>query len=387
MKYLRNIIVVILILVMVVLSLASWQAEKTLADLYKTGAIRLIPEVTLDENTLPNDTFLESVVDMAIDPEGNLYVCDYQAHDVKIINSSGKYLKSIGRAGQGPGEFQMPFNLTITKERLLVWELRNRRLSVLTNKGEHLKAVQVQMSDGWPRKLGSLPNGDFLIEKVRTYFGDNEKPQECHIEIFSPDLELKKSMYNTNFWENKYITKPQRTNVPIPYSPKVHWDVSQDGKIIIGYSEKFFIEIYDHSGRRVSQFEHKFNPVKVTDKDKERWFADMTTGTSAGGTTQGAPDFIKKNTKFPKFKPAFHNLIVDGEGNILVFCHQKDSADDSRLFSAFDPDGDFIGDVRIQEDPSLPINFFRACFSRKSVWVLEFTADEIATVRKYKISE
>jgi len=387
MKFTNYTFWIILIFIMALLCIASPTTEKTLADLYKTGTIHLVPELSLDEDSLPDDVFLESPIDLAIDSEGNLYVCDYQAHDIKVFNSSGKFLNRIGRQGQGPGEFNMPFNLALTKERLIVWEISNRRFSVFSNKGGYLKSIQVQMSDGMPRKLRALPNGDFVIEKYKMFFGDNEKPQECLIEIFSPNLEFKETVYSRDTWENKYITKPHRTNVPMPFSPTVHWDVSPDGKIITGYSETFLLEIYDGQGSKISQFEHKYNPVKVTSEDKEKFFSGITSRSSSGETIQGAPDFIKKNTKFPKFKPAFYNFMIDSEGNILVFCHQKDNTADYRLFSAFDPGGTFINDVRIENAESLRFSFYRACFWGKNFWIIEFTPDEIAIVRKYKISE
>jgi len=148
MKFTNYTFWIILIFIMALLCIASPTTEKTLSDLYKTGKIRLLPELSLDEDSLPDDVFLESPIDFAIDSEGNLYVCDYQAHDIKVFNSSGKFLNRIGRQGQGPGEFNMPFNLALTKERLFVWDMRNQRLSAFSKKGEHLKSIQIQMSAG-----------------------------------------------------------------------------------------------------------------------------------------------------------------------------------------------------------------------------------------------
>jgi len=35
-------------------------------------------------------------------------------------------------------------------------------------------------------------------------------------------------------------------------------------------------------------------------------------------TKKGAPDYIKENTDFPKYKPAFKEIVTDDEGNIWV---------------------------------------------------------------------
>ena len=175
--------------------------QKSLADIYRTGKVRFIPELTLDDNSMPEDIYFESPIDLTFDTENNIYVCDYQAHNIKVFDSSGKFMKTIGREGQGPGEFRMPFYLAFAKGRLAVWELRNRRLSVLTSGGEFLKSIHMSPTEGWPRKIRSIPNGDFVIERMKTYVGDNERPQECDIEVFSPDLEHKKTIYAQGVWE------------------------------------------------------------------------------------------------------------------------------------------------------------------------------------------
>jgi hypothetical protein len=72
--------------------------------------------------------------------------------------------------------------------------------------------------------------------------------------------------------------------------------------------------------------------VKVTDKDKETFFAGMTFS-SGGAVKQGAPDFIIKETEFPKTKPPFFDLFVDSEGNILVFPHRL-NRDEEHNFDA-----------------------------------------------------
>ena len=35
-------------------------------------------------------------------------------------------------------------------------------------------------------------------------------------------------------------------------------------------------------------------------------------------TKLGAPDYVVKATRFPRFKPAFDEVLWDPEGNILV---------------------------------------------------------------------
>ena len=360
--------------------------QKSLSNIYQKGKIRLIAELILDDNSMPEDVYFEAPVDLTFDTENNIFVCDYKSHDIKVFDISGKFIKTMGRKGQGPGEFQMPFNLAFAKDRLVVWELRNRRLSVLKSDGEFVKSIQVSSTEGWPRKIRSLPNGDFIIERIKSFVKDNKKPQECNIEIFSPNLEYKKTIYNQEFWENRYITSPSLRNVPQPFAAKVYWDVSPDGKIIVGFSEKYTIEIFDSEKGRLSSFNHASDPIKVTKNDKEKWFSGITT-TTPNGIKQGAPDHIVKNTKFPKYKPAFRYILVDGEGNILIFGHQKKSFEDIRYFDAFDPKGNFISNVQVVGDVFFPSSFSGVYIRGKFFWFRKTDEDGLFKIFKYRINE
>ena len=47
------------------------------------------------------------------DPPGNIYVADTGSNRVLMFNSKGKFLKEIGRQGEGPGEYRMLNHFTV----------------------------------------------------------------------------------------------------------------------------------------------------------------------------------------------------------------------------------------------------------------------------------
>lgn len=363
--------------------------QQALTDLYRTGKIRFIPELTLDDSSMPDGVFFESPFNITGDPDGNVYICDYRANNIKKFNASGKFIKIIGREGQGPGEFNWPSLATFAKDRLIVWDMRNRRICALTPEGEFITAIKISFEVGRPLKMRSLPNGDIVIENERSFFGESDKPQECTIEIFSSDLKHKKTIYSHEVWRNKYISSPRTTNIPQPFAPLVSWDVSRNGKIICGYSEKYEIEIHDSDKGKISFFTHSYEPVKITEKDKKEFFSRIGSMRSVGDQIverrKGADDFIIKNTVFPKFKPAFWNFIVDSEGNILVFTHRKNKEEMFRRFDAFDSEGNFITNVHVVGDVPFPASQ-GSSFIGRSIWTSKPGKDDLIKVIKYRIS-
>lgn len=366
---------------------AAPAAQKPPADLYRRGKIKLVPIATIDEKTLPKDVFFQGVVDIKCDPKGNVYVCDYRGNHIKKFDAAGKYLKTIGRQGQGPGEFNMPFYIAVTADRLFVYDMQNNRLCALTLDGTFVKSIPIIIGEGRPQEMSSLPNGDIVIGWEKIFYADRSRPQEYSIRVYTPDLELRKNIFSRDIWRNKYMTIEglgRTTNVIQPFSPLVSWDVTADGKIVIGFQKDYEIEIHDPAQGKIASYKHPYEPVKVTEKDKETFFGGMTYGSSDGRMMKGAPEPIVKATEFPKEKPPFLNLIADSDGNILVSPYRKNREEEWKTFDAFSPEGTFLGSVRIEGGETLP----RAAMIRDGVfWAMKTDDDGLVSLVKYKISD
>jgi len=76
----------------------------------KLELVRTIGGLDAEENSSfnnPNDIVRDSV--------GNLYILDTDNNRIQKLNSEGKFIKTIGRKGQGPGEFQAARSMDIDK--------------------------------------------------------------------------------------------------------------------------------------------------------------------------------------------------------------------------------------------------------------------------------
>jgi hypothetical protein len=376
----------IFILLVTVFIFVQADTQDSLENLYKGGKVRFFQELVLDDDSMPEEVLFESPVHITNDANGNIYICDYRANDIKKFDASGKFIKIIGREGQGPGEFSWPFQATCAKEKLFVWDMRNRRLCALTLDGEYITAKKITSDTGRPQKMRSLPDGDVIIGMEKTFFAEQDRPQEYTIDVFSPDLEHKKTVFSHEIWRNKYLRGDfGMTNVPQPFAPLVYWDVLPDGKVAVGFSKRYEIGIYDCEKGKLSTFTHPYKPIRVTEQDKKAHFAGMTFS-SGGVTVDKIPDLLVKNTKFPKSKPAFNGILVDSQGNILVHAYRKNRDEMARYFDSFDSEGNFIANVQVIGDVSFPTSPWIS-FVGRSFWRTKTGEDELIKVVKYKISE
>ncbi len=335
-----------------------WSQETSLAELYKKGQIRLEQVLLIDDENLPEDNYFQNPMGMTSSPDGRLFVADYKAHHIKTFDAEGKFLGVIGREGQGPGELNGPYRICYFGNELLVYELRARRFSVFKLDGTPLRNTQVNMLDGSPRGIRALPDGRILMEKEKTYLWRETRPQECILKLLSSDLKTIKVIFEYEIWRNRYITEPQRTNIPQPFYTDMVWEVMPDGRIIIGLSENYEILFFSPDKGKLGGFQHDYKPVKVTKNERDEWFGGMTYNIGSV-IKKGAPPHISKNTKFPKNKPAFHDIKVDAEGNILVFVHTEGINYDYTFFDAFDPHGRFISRVEVKGEHHFQRNTIR----------------------------
>src|SRR5438093_369727 len=86
--------------------------------------------------------------DVVTDPEnGDVYVAESHSNvedpnligRISVFDKNGKFLRSIGKAGTGPGEFRTPHAIEFDSQgRLIVADRHNHRIQILTKEGKYL---------------------------------------------------------------------------------------------------------------------------------------------------------------------------------------------------------------------------------------------------------
>ena len=83
--------------------------------LYGEVEFELQEDLSIGNEKGENSLFY-GIVDIALDSQDNIYVLEYRNNRIQKFNKDGKYLQTIGRKGQGPGELQSPFQILLDSE-------------------------------------------------------------------------------------------------------------------------------------------------------------------------------------------------------------------------------------------------------------------------------
>ncbi|MBO3458958.1 scytonemin biosynthesis PEP-CTERM protein ScyF [Aetokthonos hydrillicola Thurmond2011] len=109
---------------------------------------------------------------MQFDKKGNLYVTDFTADVVKVYDIDGNLIKTFGSTGTGPGEFQGPAGLNISKRtgNIFINDQYNNRVQVFNPQGKFLYTFG---SEGQQPGQFQQPIGIELDEHDNIYVTDS----------------------------------------------------------------------------------------------------------------------------------------------------------------------------------------------------------------------
>ena len=243
------------------------------------GDATLVPEVSIGELDGPEEYLFGSVHSIAVDDDHNVYVLDEQARHVRVYDSDGTYVKTLGRDGEGPGEFNVPIGLAISNGRLLVRDPANGRVQLFvleTGENEEWKYLPSRVFVNTP--LYQDDQGRIYVDITEIYVDISEEVQRFIVmdsdgsqidTISPPDAPA-------DFDDGKYVMRARGesgdrrifTRETVPFSPDWYWTVHPTGHFLSALSTAYRIHLEQDSG--VLRIERNHTPVAVPDDERDR---------------------------------------------------------------------------------------------------------------------
>ena len=92
--------------------------------MYGEDALVLEEDLSIGErdSTAGGDFLISRIRALTADDDGNIYVLDSKENHILAFDNTGKYLRTFGREGQGPGEFSYPLTMSLTNRTEIVVE-------------------------------------------------------------------------------------------------------------------------------------------------------------------------------------------------------------------------------------------------------------------------
>ena len=351
-----------LVLVPAVSSAAA--QRKPSAKSMAKSTVQMVPMRTIAGRDQTGGGFGE-ILDLALDDHRTLYVCDARSADIRKFDDFGTLLGTIGRKGSGSGELDRPVEVEVRGDRVFVRDLGRSRMFVFDLEGRLVSSTPVDEREGRWRKFRALPDGRFVVER--------ETAGETRLELCSAGFSPQKTLYRKAVPSNRISAGPLRKDIPLPFAPVVEWYLTPEGLIVAGYSGDYSLEILDPDKGRLAAWTRSFKPFEVTEKDRKDYLA---------GPGRDLPPAAARTLVFPKTKPAFEKLVVNGRGRIWTFLPSADPKERT-VFEAFDADGTFRSRVILEDEwpRTAPVVFFVG-----GVWMAVAGPDGETSIVRYQIT-
>ena len=74
----------------------------------RTERIEFVEDLVLGDDLSDQQQIFYQISGVVPDADGNIFINDRGNHRVQVFDSDGRYVRTIGQGGQGPGEFERP---------------------------------------------------------------------------------------------------------------------------------------------------------------------------------------------------------------------------------------------------------------------------------------
>lgn len=320
---------------------------------------------------------------VAFDASGNLHILDSGNYRVVVIDPQGRFVKTVGRAGEGPGEFGFTFRLVVWRDgRLAVNDLQNNAVHLFGPGGEfdHSMKLPTHIS------LTSIrpdPNGAALYARgsssstspIRQALAEitGESPAEEGIDEFSIGrIDLTAEAFAVDLvlqaWHvaredraeevsaNDLLSDPSRimstalssSQDRMFFEPTLRWDVLPDGLIAYADSSAYAIKLVTPGGPVVEVIRRPVEPEAVTRRlrsaaiEREIGRLSRTFETIEGGMPDDVRERIEEREFYPEVS-VIREIRSTWEGGLWIRRPGEEPWDAEGPIDVFGPDRQYVG--------------------------------------------
>ncbi len=369
------------------------------------------PRVSLRIGTVEGEPELQffRLWSMAVDAEDNIYAADAGHAEVRVFVAAGRFVRRIGRRGQGPGEFAFPSMIHVTGDTVVVMDGQLRRMTAFTRAGDVLTTWSLNVP-GSPVRVSPVAPvpGGWLAWSMRTegwsYVPGVTRRDTIRV-VRIPDMQAALDALAragrtadppahvwTDFfsWERGRIVGTRtpifESAIPPLWEPEPVYAIDARGFFHFSPAANYLIESYDPSGKLVRRLTREYTPVPITeamvaryrDKVRAHWDTASMLGEAPAGKYN---DEIRATFEHVPTLPPIGRLLVSSAGAlwveridlvpdpVVLVWTRGPSAQRVSKWDVFDPAGRLLGTV------TLPPGFSPRAVGED--WVLGILRDEL----------
>lgn len=300
-----------------------------------------VPDLSIGVTHGDPDYELVRVWDVEAGEDGTIYVADAGRKQIMVYDSAGRFVRAIGREGDGPGEFRHLAQLGWNEGRLTALDRVSSRLSYFTAGGELLGDTTLRDLPGLAR-VGWLAPGHLIAQlgplwnspPIPGFHGVGRLVRVPRGGGREPPLLLEWS----DTAASVHVAEPGLSLVAqVPFGVQAAW-ATDPRESILYFSEgsEYRILAYDTSGALRREITRTHRPVQVDAGERDSVLQSLA----------HYDPRVRQRLRIPATKPPVRGLQVDDRGRVWVRTATEVEGAGQR-WEVFDREGIFRFAVRL----------------------------------------
>ncbi|MFK5856184.1 MAG: hypothetical protein QM503_08650 [Bacteroidota bacterium] len=295
---------------------------------------------------------------IVVAPDGSVFMSHKTSHEIWKFDAEGNFVNKFGQKGSRPGQFPMlPKVEGILDGKYIFTSDVNGRIQFFDFNGKYIKTL---LLDYMPLDVRSLGNSKIAILGHVPWKNRHTKRIIAIKDFNSGDEKIIWSQLKDNRRGKMLIELSNGTlmNLSIPGTyPWPRLASSKSGNLIAAFPDDGHVSIYSPEGDEIKSFRLNIDPIKIEQEDIDDYY-------NAGKSNIGrfeerlkkAGNFsneeiedmvsqykmqigkLKYEDIYPDHLPYFANIMVDSDGNILVFEYTEKKNKKSNIFRVYSYD-------------------------------------------------
>jgi hypothetical protein len=314
-----------------------------------------VPVLTIGSSTGADAYMLFQVPGAVRLSDKSIVIANGGTNEIRWFDSTGAFVRSVGRHGEGPGEFnRIAALLRGLADTVFVWDQRLQRVSVFSPSGTHVRTVRRTSTEyPWATPLGLFGDGTFVLD------GRPTPPRAARLGRMGWDTTAYLWTRSIGDTETVIVRRPyrsyyghewERTVAPntVVFAPIPSTAVASE-MLYYTKGEHFEIEAYEPNGTLVRLIRRNVVPTRIRDGDVERYAEWRVENATSNIDEEGWRRVFDQSPR-EEFFPFIRELLVDADENLWVKHYRPDWEEElPSLWSVFDAAGRWLGEVEIPD--------------------------------------
>lgn len=275
---------------------------------------------------------------------GRIFVLDQQGRHIKVFSPDGRYERTLGRPGSGPGELGQAVGplLMGAGDTLLVPDLANQRVNRYAPDGTSLDSYPIDLRAGLPLRWQATAGG-LIATQVRPFALPGQPAPDTMdaIVVRASDGSVLDTL--KTFPSGRSFSFAGGMPEITFFSPEAVWALADDGRLFFGLSHDYRIEVYGTGGALERVVTRPFQRTPVRQADRDALLTALDRVWREAGVPPPVLEQLRSGVRFAEFLPAFAQILGGPDRSLWVQAIEAPSRLSAEERETFDPSLDMGG--------------------------------------------